>query len=449
MALTTRHLVPADLARVWEWHTRDGALTRLTPPFLPMKPIRQAESLKDGVTEFSLPGGLTWVARHLPEDYEEQVRFADTCENAPLRQITEWTHTHTFISHGDQTEIVDHVDTRAPAGLITPAFAYRQRQLINDLAFLNRVAGLNTSALTIAVTGAGGTVGRKLCAQLRTAGHTVIELTRSNPGKGQRLWDPEDPAHDLLDGVDVLVHLAGEPIFGRFNDEHKAKIYSSRIGPTRRLAQLVGRVDSVKAMVSASAIGFYGADRGDELLTESSPRGDGFLADVVTEWEGATQAAVEAGKRVVTVRTGLVLAGDGGLLPLFRALVSTGLGGPLGDGQGWMSWISSDDLGDIYTTAVLDDSLSGPVNAVAPNPVRNAEFTSAVGTQLHRPTKLPVPSFGPAILLGQEGAKELALANQKVDAGVLSRRGHTFRYSLIDDCLAHELGKEQLMDSDQ
>ncbi|AWB81827.1 TIGR01777 family protein [Corynebacterium yudongzhengii] len=445
MSLHARHTLAHDRTTVWDYHTRPGALTRLTPPFLPMTPTRQTQSLRDGTSIFSLPAGLRWEARHLPEHYEEYVSFADQVVNAPLRQIANWTHIHSFADTDDGgTEITDRVDTRAPANLLHPAWAYRQQQLIGDLAAHDRLRAYGEKNVTVALTGSHGTVGRALKALLTTAGHTVIPLVRGEAGEGERHWDTDHPAHNLLDGVDVLVHLAGEPLFGRFNDSHKAEVYSSRVGPTRRLAELVGRVDTCQALVCASAIGIYGADRGDEVLTEDSERGEGFLADVVADWEHATLPAKEAGKRVVNVRTGVAMAGDGGMLPLLSTLFATGLGGRIGDGQMWMSWIAIDDLTDIYATAVLDDTLNGLVNAVAPEPVRNVALTRALGSTLNRPTLLPVPGFGPAILLGREGAEELALANQRVAARVLNERGHHFRYRVIDDAFAHELGREQL-----
>lgn len=449
MSLHTRHIVDADRTRVWEYHTRPGAVSRLTPPFVPLTPTAEASNLRDGTTVFSLPAGLKWVARHVPEGYREHEQFVDTCITAPIRQLAEWRHTHVFADTDDgRTEITDTVTTRAPAKFLRPAWAYRQQQLIGDLAFHDRLAGHGSSPLTVALTGSHGTVGTALMALLTTAGHTVIPLVRNNPQADERHWDTGHPAHDLLDGIDVLVHLAGEPLFGRFHDQHKAEIYSSRVGPTRRLADLVGRHEQCEAMICASAIGYYGSDWGDTKLDESSERGNGFLADVVTDWEEATAPARRAGKRVVNVRTGVVLAGNGGVLPLLSGLFSAGLGGRIGDGSRWMSWIAIDDLTDIYATTVVDKNLSGPVNAVAPHPARNADLTSHLGTTLKRPTLFPVPSFGPAILLGREGAEELALANQRVVPTVLTERNHVFRYPLIDAALAHELGREELFDAD-
>ncbi|MDO5453608.1 MAG: TIGR01777 family oxidoreductase [Corynebacterium sp.] len=442
------HDLPFPRQLVWDWHTRPGAVTRLTPSFVPMSVTREADNLATGTTTFSLPAGLSWVARHDLAHYRAGAQFSDVCLTAPIKQLANWRHTHTFADLDDGTRITDDVATRVPGKLLTPTFAYRQRQLLADLQFLERLAALSPEPgrrLTVAMTGSGGSVGTGLRAQLTTAGHDVIRLVRRDPAAGQRRWDPDQPAVDLLDGVDVLVHLAGEPIFGRFNDAHKNAIRDSRVGPTTRLAQLVADSPSVTAMVSASAVGYYGADRGDEKLTEDSERGDGFLADVVSAWEAATAPARDAGKRVVTVRTGLAMNGGAGMLPLLSALFSTGLGGAFGDGSMWMSWVAQDDLTDVYARAVVDESLAGPVNAVSPAPVTNREMADVLAAELNRPARMPLPTFGPAMLLGREGAAELALASQRVLPERLHSAGHTFRFDALAAALAHELGGEALL----
>ena len=254
-------------------------------------------------------------------------------------------------------------------------FVYRHRQLADDLAAHRLAAEHGLAPATIAVTGSSGLVGSALTAFLRTGGHRVIQLVR-RPAHDldERRWNPDDPDPDLLAGVDAVIHLAGASIAGRFTDQHRNAIRDSRIGPTRRLAELLGAHRSAgrPVLISASAIGYYGYDRGDETLTEDSDRGDGFLADVVAEWEDATAPAEQAGVRVVRVRTGIVQSPRGGTLRLMRPLFSAGLGGRLGDGRQWLSWIGIDDLVDVYHRALWDTALSGPVNAVAPQPVRNS-----------------------------------------------------------------------------
>lgn len=458
MSFSASHVVPASREQVWEWHTRVGSLSRLLPPFVPMTPLQQADRLSDGTTILGLPAGLRWTSRHDLSRYRKGYAFTDVCTNAPMRMLANWRHDHRFEAHPEGTLVTDVVDTRMPKAVLDSMFAYRQQQLIEDTALINRlkkighVDGLADSSsiygaqrrFTIAITGSRGAVGRALSAQLSLAGHEIIQLVRGKVKPGQRLWNPQAPDPDLLDDVDVLVHLAGEPIFGRFNESHKNDIRDSRVGPTRKLAELVAASNTVTTMVSASAIGYYGNDRGEEILTEGSEPGDGFLADVCVEWEQATAPASDAGKRVVNIRTGVVLSGNSGILPLFKALFSTGLGGSFGDGEFWLSWIAADDLTDIYTHAIFDKTYAGAVNGVSPNPVLNRGLAHAIGTEMKRPSVIPIPTFGPALLLGKEGAHELALADQRVIPEVLNNHEHHFRYSTIDKALAHELGREPL-----
>ena len=193
----------------------------------------------------------------------------------------------------------------------------------------------------------------------------------------------------------------------------------------------------------ASAIGIYGPDRGEEILTEASPRGAGFLADVVADWEDATTLAAAAGIRTVRVRTGIVQTPRGGMLRLLSPLFAAGLGGRLGHGQQWLAWIGLDDLLDVYLRAVLDPGLHGPVNAVAPEPVRNIDYTRTLAGVLHRPAVLPVPGFGPRLLLGEEGAREIAQASQYVRPERLIEAGHRFRQPDLEGALRHLFGREQ------
>lgn len=454
MSLTASHLVPADREFVWEWHTRPGAVARLTPPFVPMVPIRQAERLSDGTTVFSLPAGLKWVSRHDLSAYHRGRRFTDVCTSAPFKAVANWRHSHEFADHPEGTMITDRVTTRLPANALQAMFAYRQNQLIGDIRAMQRSAAypgqppLDSTGVPrpvrVAMTGSRGLIGRALTAQLTTMGHEVIQLVRSTPKPGQRRWDPHYPDRELLAGVDVLVHLAGEPISGRFNDSHKDAIRDSRVTPTALLSRLVADSPTCRTMVSASGIGYYGADRGEEELTEESDPGEGFLAETVRDWEEATTAAAESGARVCRIRTGLVLSGRGGLLPPLRTLFSAGLGGNFGDGNFWMSWIAMDDITDIYVRAILDPQLQGAINAVAPEAVINRDMVTALSRELHRPAVIPIPALGPRMVLGREGADEVALASQRVRPGVLSDLAHHFRYPTVSPAIAHELGHEEL-----
>jgi uncharacterized protein (TIGR01777 family) len=447
MGIEYESVVDHPLEEVFAWHTRPGAMRRLVPPWQPMTVVAETASLADGRAVLGLPGGLRWVAQHDPDRYAPPHRFVDVLSSRgprswPPRVIGRWTHTHEFSAAGDGTRVHDHVDAPVPAAALRSTFVYRHRQLADDLAAHRDAREAGLRPLTVAITGASGLVGTALAAFLSTGGHRVIRLVRGPTVKDdERQWNPAEPSPMLLTGVDAVVHLAGASIAGRFTESHMTAIRDSRVGPTRRLAEAAAAApDGPRVFVSASAVGFYGFDRGDAVLTESSLRGDGFLADVVADWEEATDPASQAGLRVVSVRTGIVQSARGGTLRLFRPLFAAGLGGRLGDGRQWMPWIGLDDLLDVYYRAIYDARLAGPVNAVAPEPVRNADYTAALAGVLHRPALLPVPSFGPRILLGQKGSRELAEADQRVIPATLQSLGHRFRRGELADALAHELG---------
>src|SRR5690349_7601370 len=445
MGLMYSSVVDASLGDVFSWHTRPGAIARLTPPWLPVRVLCAASSLRDGQAVLGLPGGLRLTAVHQPAGYDPPHAFADELASPLLS----WRHLHQFSVAGERSTLVtDVVETPLPARGLRPVLVYRHRQLAADLAALARSRDIspasNTGPATIAVTGSGGLIGTALTALLTTSGHQVIRLVRRLPRHaGERYWRPEDPGPELLDGVDAVIHLAGASIGGRFTPERKAGIRDSRILPTRRLAELAAQApDNLKAFVTASAIGIYGPDRGDEVLTEDSPRGEGFLADVVADWEDAARPAAAAGIRTVQVRTGIVQTPRGGMLRLLSPLFEAGLGGRLGSGKQWLAWIGLDDLLDVYRRAVLDAGLSGPGNAGAPEPVRNEDYTRALASVLHRPALLPVPGFGPRLLLGAERAREIAQASQYVRPERLIGAGHQFRQPELEGALRHLFGRE-------
>lgn len=448
MALEFSSVVDAPRDDVFAWYARPGAFERLSPPWQPMRLVAEAASLKDGRAELALPAGLRWIAVHQPDGYDPPRRFVDTVggdglASLPTRIAMRWKHIHEFEDLGEQTRVIDRVETPVPGAALREMFAYRYRQLADDLAAHRLAAERGLAPLTVAVTGSSGLVGSALTAFLSTGGHRVVRLVRGTPRSGdERRWNPDDPDPDLLAGIDAVIHLAGASIAGRFTDGHRRAIRDSRIGPTRRLAELAARTDPAPtAFVCASAIGYYGYDRGDEFLTEDSDRGDGFLADVVADWEDATAPAESAGLRVVRVRTGIVQSPRGGTLRLLRPLFSAGLGGRLGSGRQWLSWIGIDDMVDVYHRALWDDALTGPVNAVAPQPVRNDEYTRTLARVLHRPALLPVPPLGPRLLLGAQGARELACASQRVLPHKLEAAEHRFRRPGLDQTLRHLLGR--------
>ena len=448
MGLVYSSVVDAPIYEVFDWHTRPGAITRLSPPWQPVRVVAEADSLQSGRAELGLPGGLRWVADHQPDSYDPPRRFVDTIgteglASLPVRLVVRWRHTHDFEElSGERTRVTDRVATPVPARALRAMFGYRHRQLADDIGVHRHAAAQGLAPATVAVTGSSGLVGSQLTAFLSTGGHRVIRLVRHAATKSdERQWNPDDPDPGLLAGVDAVIHLAGASIAGRFTEEHRAAIRDSRIGPTRRLAELIAKsADGPKVLISASAVGYYGYDRREETLTEDSERGDGLLADVVAEWENATAPAEQAGVRVVQVRTGIVQSPGGGTLRLLRPLFAAGLGGRVGNGQQWLSWIGIDDLVDVYHRGLWDADLSGPVNAVAAEPVRNVDYTRTLAHVLRRPALLPVPPLGPRLLLGEQGARELACASQRVLPARLQQADHRFRRPDLEQTLRHLLG---------
>ncbi len=437
MSIEYSSSVDHPIEAVFAWHERPGAFARLVPPWQPVRLVEEAGSLADGRAVIGLPGGIRWVAQH--GGYNPPRRFVDDLVSLPLH----WHHVHSFTPEGpSRTRVTDTVTTPVPAALLRSTFAHRHIQLRDDLDAIAQLRQLDPATRTVAVTGSSGLVGTALCAFLSTAGHRVIRLVRRVPRMdGERAWNPDDPDPGNFEGVDAVVHLAGASIAGRFSEQHKRAIASSRIEPTRRLADAVARSRGPRVLLVASAIGYYGSDRGDELLDEASGRGSGFLADVVAQWESATERAVDAGLRVVTVRTGVVLSGRGGMLKLLRPVFLAGLGGRIGTGSQWLSWIDLDDLTDVYARALVDEHLAGALNAVAPAPVQNKEFSATLAQVLHRPALVPVPKSALGFVVGAEGVQEVACASQRVAPRRLGAAGFRFRRPRLQDSLRHQLGR--------
>lgn len=298
--------------------------------------------------------------------------------------------------------------------------------------------------MDVVVTGSSGLIGTALRPALGQAGHRMIPMVRSEAGGDAVRWDPERGDIDAggLEGVDAVVHLAGESIGNkRWNEAQKARIKESRTRGTGLLAGTLAKLARPpKVLISGSAIGFYG-DRGDEVVTESSRAGGGFLAELCVAWEAAAAPAREAGIRVGHLRTGIVLSGLGGALPRMLLPFKLGVGGKLGSGSQWMSWIAIDDVAGAIVHLLGDDAPAGPVNLTAPNPVTNADFTRALGRAVRRPTVIPVPKFGLKALLGGQMAEELLLFSQRALPTRLLDTGYTFTHPEIDDALRSALAK--------
>lgn len=448
-----RSEMPVSAAELFAWHARPGALLRLLPPWQGVKVLSSTGGIEDGarvtVTMPVGPGRVRLVAEH--DRYREGESFRDVQADGPFAL---WEHTHLVEPTGDGSSYLeDRIRYALPMGAVGDRvggaafgksldrmFEFRHERTRLDLAAHRRHA--DAGPLRVLISGASGLVGSELAAFLTTGGHRVASLSRGVHSAEDVLWSPEEGRIEAekLTLFDAVVHLAGEPVAGRWSAEKKRKIRDSRVKGTRLLCETLARLpEGPNVLVAASATGLYG-DRGDEALTEESPPGGGFLPEVCREWEAACEPGRQAGIRVVNVRIGLVLAPAGGLLgtllPLFRA----GLGGRVGSGRQWMPWVAIDDLVDILHAAVTEESLSGPVNATAPNPVTNAGFTKALGRVLRRPTVLPAPAAAVRVALG-EAADELAFASARALPQRLLEHGHPFRYPELEPALRFLLGK--------
>jgi uncharacterized protein len=299
-------------------------------------------------------------------------------------------------------------------------------------------------ASRILVSGASGPIGAALLPSLRTCGFQVVRLVRgATAGSDQIRWDPERPmAPAAVSGFDSVIHLAGESVVGRWTNSKKARIRDSRLLGTRHLAEaLAAAKDRPRVFVSASAVGYYG-DRGDEVLREESSSGTGFLAEVCRGWEAASQLATDAGIRTVQIRIGVVLSPDGGALQKMLPAFRMGVGGNLGSGRQWMSWIHVHDLVGAVHHILKSDLLQGPVNLVAMQPATNAEFSRTLASVLSRPAAFPVPAFVAKLAFGQM-AEEVLLASQRVEPARLIASGYPFQYSEVRKAISAVLDAAQ------
>jgi len=288
----------------------------------------------------------------------------------------------------------------------------------------------------VLLTGASGFLGQTLIPTLKARGYDIARLVRGPAGGSDEIhWDPAQPlSPEAISGFDAVIHLAGESVVGRWTDAKKARIRDSRVVGTRTLAHALARAAKrPRVLIAASASGYYG-DRGNEVLNEKSSSGAGFLADVCREWEAASQPATDAGIRTVQIRTGIVLSAEGGALKKMLPPFRMGVGGKLGSGRQWMSWIHVQDWVGAIHHILKTDLLQGPVNMVAPRPVQNTEFTETLASVLSRPAIFPVPAFAIKMLFGQMG-EEVLLASQRVEPARLVTSGYPFQCSDLKKAL--------------
>lgn len=467
---------------VFAWHRRPGAFERLTPPWMDARVVEREGGVEGGRVVLEVRRGpvpIRWELRH--EDYEEDRQFRDVQVSGPF---SSWVHTHRFREDGpDGCLLEDAVEWEPPLGSLTEVlaepvmrrvlpriFRFRHERLRNDLDRHRDGAGAGVGAslrpregsgggpegragpgeapaevLTVAITGASGLVGSSLRHFLTTGGHRVRAVVRSREAaSGDDIyWSVEDGQVEAekLEGLDAVVHLAGEPLFSfRWSESKKRRIRESRVRGTELLARtLAGLDDPPPALVSASGINYYGS-RGDERLTEASSAGSGFLAEVCREWEAATAPAERAGIRVVHLRTAPVLTPAGGALGAMLPAFKLALGGRVGSGRQYMSWIDADDHVGLILKSIRDGRLEGPLNAAAPHPVTNATFTDTLGRVLGRPTLLRVPRMGVEAVLGEMG-RETALVSLRVFPRNAERHDFDFFYPDLEESLRFQLGR--------
>jgi uncharacterized protein (TIGR01777 family) len=450
--------LPADRQRLWDWHAGPAALQRLEPPFAPAT-VLQAQPLAPGsrtVLRVKAPWPRKWVAMH--PTVEPPERFVDTQMHGPMRR---WRHEHRFeIVDADTTRLTDAIDYTPPGGplsavvdalavrpMLRQMFHFRHRLLHDDL----QLQQAHPSApLTVAVSGASGLVGGHLVPLLRSAGHHVKRLVR----RAEQAVDADHVLWDLdagqverakLDGIDAVVHLAGENLFGRWTEGKKRRIWSSRVDGTQLLAESLASLDRPPGvLVSASAIGVYG-DRGDDRLAEDARAGDGFLARLTVAWERATEPASAAGVRVVLPRISVVLDPRGGALKLMLPAFKFGLGGWVGSGTQWMPWITLEDLTALIYRCVVDSEARGPLNAAAPEQVTNKQLSRTLGKVLRRPVVLPAPAFALRAVAG-ELADEALLSSARVEPEAAQALGYAYRHPTLEPALRALLGKVRLGD---
>ena len=450
-----RSRLPFSAEEVFEWHMRPGALERLTPPWAHVRVLSREGEIHDGgkvrLAVRQGPTEIKWEVRHT--GFQEGRSFQDQQVSGPFGK---WIHTHRFVPSEDGGSIMeDEVEWLPPLGgagrlfaegfinrELARMFSFRHARLRHDLDLHARYG--RAGPRTVLVTGASGMLGSAVCNLLETGGHTVLRVSR-RPSAGGIAWDPEKGQLDSgsLEGVDAVVHLAGEPIFGlRWTEEKKARILESRVKGTELLCRaLAGLRQRPQVLVSGSAVGFYG-DRGSAVITEESKSGKGFLARVCRQWEEATASARRAGIRVVTVRTGMVLTPAGGALGTMLLPFKMGVGGRLGSGRQYVSWIDLDDEVGLIYHALATDGVSGALNATAPHPVPNATFTDTLGRVLGRPTLIPVPAVGVRAIFGEMG-QALLLDGARVVPEKAERTGFDFRYPSLEESLRFQLGRAE------
>ena len=455
---TKRSIIEASLRDVFQWHARQGAIERLSPPWDPLKVINRSGGIEVGAkVHLKMKAGpipYNWHAEHTA--YEGDYLFRDEQIKGPF---SKWIHTHRFSQDDNGNCILeDQVEYQLPfhrlshpflkaviQRKLTPIFAYRHRTTQQDMALhqLNR----SGERLTVLISGASGVIGSALVPFLTTGGHRVMRLVRGAPDNNPEevSWDPIEGRMDLdpSEKIDVVIHMAGENIGNqRWTAKKKKKITDSRNKGTRLIAEKISQLHTKpRVFLCASAIGYYG-DRGDLTVTEQDGAGDDFISDVCSQWENSASPATEAGIRTAFLRIGVVLTPLGGALSRLLLPFQLGLGMKIASGKQYVSWISLPDvMGSIYYT-IFNETIQGPVNLVSPNPVTNHELSKKMGMVLRRPVLLKVPEFLIKQAFGQMG-QEILLSSTRVSPQVLLESQYPFLYPNLEPWLRDTLGKSQ------
>ena len=460
---TLRSPMPVSAEELYAWHARPLAFQRLQPPWENTTVVKQDGAFGTDGFRITMRTGLigpvkgTWLAEAY--DFQPGRQFQDRELNGPFAF---WNHTHRFIPDGGHASFLEeHIEYRVPFGLpgrlfgggmvkrrLAAVFAYRHALTASDLR--RHATFAHKPRLTVAVTGSRGMIGSDIVPFLTTGGHTVVRLLTGDAtppyddGTKWVAWEPDAPLDpSALDGVDAVIHLAGDNVAeGRWSAAKKKRILDSRTGPTRNVAAAIAALPAErrpKVFVCASAVGFYGT-RGDEELTEESPAGTGFFPEVVKAWEDACTPARDAGVRTVNLRIGVALSLKGGALGKQLFAFKMGAGAVLGSGTQWQPWVTVNDIVGAIHHALMTDDLSGPVNAVGPNPVTNRAFAKTLGRVLRRPAFVWLPRLALRAMFG-EVADEALLASMRARPAKLLAGGFRFEHAELEPALRFLLGR--------
>jgi hypothetical protein len=448
--------IAAPIEKVFRWHARLGAIERYSPPWDPISVVRRSGGIETGaeVVIRMKAGPIPYLWHALHTEYEENRLFRDKQLRGPFLK---WIHTHRFEPNGKDTcilkdsieyKLLPHplrktLSYRLIAKKLGSIFAYRHKVLQQDLNTQLRFP--NSQSLKILISGSSGLIGSNLVPFLTTAGHRVLRLVRRKPVNSEEVfWDPDLGILDVsgLNGIDAVIHLAGENIGeGRWSDEKKERIITSRINGTRLLVDTISKLAAPpKVLLSASAIGFYG-NRGDRELRETDKAGPDFISKVCREWEAESFRAQQSGIRTVLLRIGVVVDPRGGALARLLPLYRVGIGTSIAPGNQYISWIGMNDTIDAIYFLLNTPTLYGPVNLVTPDPVSSDHFYHTLAAVSQGGLQIKIPESVIKLAFGQKG-EEVLLASTRVKPEILMAAGFTFRYDTLKPLLTHILGQE-------